>query len=82
MARPDSAAAPRDFHLEGLDEDMARVLAAKTGAERLAIAEGLFISAREMLRCHLTSAHPDWSEDEVNNETVRRLSHGAIGHTR
>lgn len=79
MSRPEPAAEARRFHFEKLDPAMARVLAAKTGAERLAIAEGLFASAREMLRSHLSSVHPEWSEEEVNAETARRLSHGATG---
>ena len=64
--------------IEVVDEDMARVLRAKTGAERLQIAFSMFSSARRMLINHLTSRHPDWSRDEVHREAVRRLSHGAI----
>lgn len=79
MSRPDSAAEDRRVRLERLDPEMARVLAAKTGAERLAIADGLFASARRMLRSYLASVHPEWSDEEVNAETARRLSHGAVG---
>lgn len=57
---------------------MARILAAKTGAERLAIADGLFRSAREMMRSHLRSNHPEWTEERLRAEVARRLSHGAI----
>jgi hypothetical protein len=61
-----------------IDDDMARVIRAKTGAERLKIASGMFASARRMLLCHLKSQHPDWSEKQVEHEAARRLSHGAI----
>ncbi len=57
---------------------MARVLRAKTGAERLAIAAAMFASARRMLISHLVDQHPDWSEDDILRETARRLSHGAV----
>jgi hypothetical protein len=33
-------------HIEVIDDDMARVLRAKTGAERLRIASGMYASAR------------------------------------
>jgi hypothetical protein len=64
--------------IEVLDDDMARVLRAKTGAERLAIGFAMFSSARRMLISHLRDRHPDWSEDEVLREAARRLSHGAV----
>jgi hypothetical protein len=64
--------------IEVLDGDMARVLRAKTGAERLAIASAMFASARRMLISHLSDQHPDWSEDDILRETARRLSHGAV----
>lgn len=64
--------------IEVLDEDMARVLRAKTGADRLAIASAMFASARRMLISHLTDQHPGWSEEEIIREAARRLSHGAV----
>ena len=64
--------------LEVLDETMAEVLRRKTPTERLGIAFGLWRSARHMLASMLRSMHPDWSEDQVNREVARRLSHGAV----
>jgi len=64
--------------IEVLDEEMAAVLRAKTGSERLRIAFGMYSSARRMLISHLSTEHPDWSEDEICRETARRLSHGAV----
>lgn len=64
--------------IEVLDDDMARVLRAKTGAERLAIGFAMFSSARRMLISHLKDQHPDWGEDEIRREAARRLSHGAV----
>ena len=64
--------------IEVVDDDMARVLRAKTGVERLRIAWSMFSSARRMLTHHLTAEHPDWSEAEIHREAARRLSHGAI----
>ena len=69
---------PRPQDVEVIDDDMARVFASKTGAERLAIASGMFASARRMLLSHLRSEHPDWTEEQVCREAARRLSHGAV----
>jgi len=64
--------------IEVIDDDLARVLRAKTGAERLRIAFSMFASARRMLINHLTAQHPEWDQDEVRHEAARRLSHGAV----
>ncbi len=62
--------------VEIVDEDVARILRSKTGAERLSIAFGLYTSARRMLTSMLRADHSDWSEQQVREEVVRRLSHG------
>jgi hypothetical protein len=82
------ASPPRTYHedsvrtfnrrFEVMDDVMVPVLRAKTPAERLAIAHGMWLSARDMLRSILRGQHPDWTEEQVNRETARRLSHGAV----
>lgn len=62
--------------LELLDEEMIQVLASKTGAERLAIAAGMFRSARRMISSHLRQEHPEWDAARLQSEVSRRLSHG------
>lgn len=69
---------PRPEDVEVLDDEMARLYRSKTGAERLAIASAMFTSARRMLLAHLRAEHPEWSEEEVQREAARRLSHGAV----
>ena len=73
-ARPSG---PRRPVVEVVDDDMARILAQKTGAERLAIADGMFRSARRMLESHLRAEHPEWDPQRLQAEVARRLSHGA-----
>lgn len=63
--------------IEVIDDEMARVLRAKTGAERLRIASGMYAAARRMLLSSLAAEHPDWDRRQVIEETARRLSHGA-----
>ena len=61
-----------------VDDEMARILRGMTGAERLKIANNLFVSARRMLASHLAAEHPEWDEDRIELETARRISHGAV----
>lgn len=69
---------PLPQELDVVDDAMARVYAAKSGAERLAIASGMFRSARDMLFAHLRTEHPEWSEERIQQEATHRLSHGAV----
>ena len=61
--------------IEVMDDEMAAVLRAKSGAERLQIAFGMFESARRMLTSMLKADHPDWSEERLRREVARRLAH-------
>jgi hypothetical protein len=72
------ADSPKDLRIEVVDDDMAAILRSKTGAERLAMASDLFASARRMIASHLAAEHPDWTDEQVQRETSRRISHGAV----
>jgi Rv0078B-related antitoxin len=65
-------------NIEVVDDDMAEVYRAMTGAQRLKIASDMFASARRMIASHLAAEHPDWDERRIQEETARRLSHGAV----
>ncbi len=58
-----------------MDDDMAEILRAKSGAERLRIAFGMWESTRRMLIYMLKGDHPDWSEERLRREVSRRLAH-------
>ena len=64
--------------IEVVAEEMAVVWRKKTGAERLAIASGMFSSARQMLMHYLRAQHPDWDDLQIQREAAHRLSHGAL----
>ncbi len=66
------------LRIEVIDEEMAATLRLKSGAERLAIASRMFSSARRMLLSHLRSVHPDWDQQQLEQEAARRLSHGTV----
>jgi len=75
---PDDRRLPRPEDIEILDRTMAEIYRGMTGAERLAVANRMFRSARSMLRSHLRTEHPDWGEERVGKEAARRLSRGAV----
>lgn len=62
--------------IEIVEPAMAAILQRKSPAERLAIAWGMWKSARAMLANLLRAEHPDWSEADINREIVRRFTHG------
>jgi hypothetical protein len=68
--------APRNLEL--LDDAMAQVLREKTVAQRLAIANSLWIYARDLMHAVLRQEHPEWSDEEIQRQVARRMSHGAV----
>jgi hypothetical protein len=70
--------ARRPLNVEMMDERMADVLRTKSPAERLAIANGMWRSARRMIEAILRAERPDWSDEAIRREVARRMSHGAV----
>jgi len=62
--------------IEIVDLNMAAVHRAKTKAERLRIAWGMWRSARDMPRHLLRAEHRDWPEQDIDRAVARRLAHG------
>jgi hypothetical protein len=60
--------------IEVVEPAMAEILRGKTEAERLAIAWGMWRSARGMLGNLLRDEHRDWSEEQINREIGRRFA--------
>jgi len=56
------------------------IMRKKKPEERLAIAFGMWESARVMILGTLRQQNPDWSEERINQETVRRMSHGEVNY--
>jgi hypothetical protein len=69
---------PLPLQFEMVDDAMAAVLRTKTPAERLAISNGMWRSARRMIDAILRKEHPDLSDEAIQREVARRMSHGAV----
>ena len=64
--------------IEAIDDTTAEILRKKTPAQRLDMTFRMWDFARDLITNVLRQEHPEWSQQEVHRETVRRLSHGAI----
>lgn len=74
-------ATPPSPQLAGItmvDDAMAEILRQKTSAERLAIANGIWRFARDMIRATIAQEHSEWSQEDLNRAVARRMSHGAV----
>lgn len=66
-----------DGQIEVVDDDMAAILKKKSPAERLKCAFDMWHSAKIQLSLYIKSLHPEWDEERIQKEVLRRLSHGA-----
>jgi len=64
--------------VEVVDNDTARILRAKTGAERLDLVGTLHEMMRNRLLAYLGAKHPEWNEQQIAKEAARRISRGAL----
>ena len=73
---------PRQPVVEIIDPMMVDILRKKTPEERMSIASGMWESARVMIRGVLGQEHPGWSDEAINQEIARRISHGEVKRIR
>jgi len=62
-----------DELIEGVHPDVARVLRAKSGMERLRLAHETWQLVRDRLAAFLASRHPDWPKAEIDRAVAGRL---------
>jgi hypothetical protein len=66
------------LNFEVIDDDMAAVWRTKSGAERLRIANQMFLFARRTLMTAIRAEHPEWDDAGVKREAARRLLRGSL----
>lgn len=64
--------------IEVIEDIIADILSRKTHAERIKIGCDMWESAHKMLTVHLSKTHLDWTEERIQQEVIRRMSHGAV----
>ena len=63
---------------EVVDDEMAAVLRAKTEQERMEMGFAMWRFARDLMRSAITGEHPDWTDEAIQREVAKRMSHGAV----
>jgi hypothetical protein len=61
--------------IECPDDMMVEVYRRKSPMERIKICSDMWESARQQIIAVVRSLHPDWKEEQINNEVIKRLSH-------
>lgn len=61
--------------LEVVDDDVAAVLRAKSGMERLRLAHEAWELTWNRLAAFLSARHPEWDRDQVRKQVANRLGH-------
>jgi hypothetical protein len=64
--------------IEVIDGDLAAVLRAKTPAERVEMISAANRTARLLAAAGIRYQHPDWSDEQVQAEVIKRVCGGTV----
>jgi hypothetical protein len=64
------------LHIEVIDRTYAAMLAVKTPAERLSMVFEMHRTARMLAEAGVRYLHPDWTEEQIRAEAVKRMMDG------
>lgn len=64
-------------NIEVVDPSQAAIYREKSTPERVAMIAAANRTARAMLAAATRSLHPDWTDEEVDQEVIRRISDGS-----
>lgn len=67
----------RIIAFESVDDVMAGVYRNMKPEQRLEIALGMWLSAKQMLYDAIRSFHPEWTEDQVERTVAERMLRGS-----
>jgi hypothetical protein len=62
--------------IEVMDDKVAEIIRAKSGPERLDMVWDAWSFFEKRIKAHLKSSHPEWTEDQIRKELVRRVTYG------
>ena len=61
-----------------IDDDLAAVLRTKTPAEKVAMVDAANRTARLLAAAGIRHLHPDWTDEQVQAEVIRRVTGGIL----
>jgi hypothetical protein len=65
-------------NLEAIDDSLADVLRHKTPAEKVEMIAGANRTARLLAAAGIRHLHPDWDDQQVQAEVIRRVCGGTV----
>jgi hypothetical protein len=67
----------RPLRIESIDDDLVNALREKTPADRIQMIGAASRTARLLAAAGIRYRHPDWTEEQVNVEVIRRVCGGS-----
>jgi len=65
---------PRNTEL--LDDKSVEILRQMSGEQRMIIASQMFDTVVSLIRANIEANHPDWTEEQIRKEIIKRLGNG------
>jgi ABC-type transport system involved in cytochrome bd biosynthesis fused ATPase/permease subunit len=63
--------------IEVVDDRVAEILKTKSGRERLNMVWDAWTFFEKTVRAYLKNRHPEWTDEQIQKEIVRRVTHGS-----
>ncbi|OGP79118.1 MAG: hypothetical protein A2V86_13655 [Deltaproteobacteria bacterium RBG_16_49_23] len=63
--------------IEVVDDRIVKILKAKSGMERLNMVWDAWTFYEKTIRAYLKNKHPEWTEEEIRKEIVKRVTYGS-----
>ncbi len=64
--------------IEVVDDKIAEIIKAKSGMERLNMVWDAWTIFEKRIRVYLKNRHPEWTEEQIQEEMVRRVTYGVL----
>ena len=62
--------------IEAIDDKTAEIMKSKSGKERLNMVWDAWAFFEKRIRVYLKNMHPEWTEEQIQKEIVKRVTHG------
>ncbi len=62
--------------IEVIDDKIAEIIKTKSGPDRLKMVWDAWAFFEKRIRVYLKNIHPEWTEEQIRKEIVKRVTHG------